>query len=199
MNRRTLLGAAAAAALLPTAAAAQVSLAQASAWLNAFRTARGKFTQIGDDGSVATGTISIRRPGRVRFEYDPPTRQLVVAGGSRVAVFDGKSRGGPEEYPLRETPLSIILADTVNLGRSGMVTRHVSDGTKTTIRAQDPENPGYGHIDLVFTDSPVQLRQWVVQDQNGSRTTVVLGDLATGVSLGSSVFSIEAAKASWRG
>ena len=190
--------AAALAALVPLAASAKVSLDQASQYLNSFSTARGKFTQIADDGSIATGDIAIRRPGRVRFQYDPPLRQLVVAGAGQVLILDGKSNTGGEQYPLSQTPLSIILADNVNLGRARMVTGHASDGTKTTITAQDPDNPGYGNIQLVFTENPVQLRQWIVTDQNGSRTTVVLGDLATGVSLPASTFSLEQAKASFR-
>ena len=190
--------AAALAALVPLAASAKVSLDQASQYLNSFSTARGKFTQIADDGSIATGDIAIRRPGRVRFQYDPPLRQLVVAGAGQVLILDGKSNTGGEQYPLSQTPLSIILADNVNLGRARMVTGHASDGTKTTITAQDPDNPGYGNIQLVFTENPVQLRQWIVTDQNGSRTTVVLGDLATGVSLPASTFSLEQAKANFR-
>ena len=193
---RTLL-AAALAASMPLAAAAKVSLDEASRYLNSFSTAKGKFTQVADDGSIATGNIAIRRPGRVRFEYDAPLKQLVVAGAGQVLILDGKSNTGGEQYPLSQTPLSIILADNVNLGRARMVTGHSSDGTKTTITAQDPDNPGYGNIQLVFTEAPTQLRQWIVTDQNGSRTTVVLGDLATGVNLPASTFSLEQAKASF--
>ena len=194
-----LLLAAALAVSMPLAAAAKVSLDEASRYLNSFRTAQGKFTQVADDGSIATGNIAIRRPGRVRFEYDPPLRQLVVAGGGQVLILDGKSNTGGEQYPLSQTPLSIILADNVNLGRARMVTGHSSDGTKTTITAQDPDNPGYGNIQLVFTEGPTQLRQWIVTDQNGSRTTVVLGDLSTGMSLPASTFSLERAKAGFGG
>lgn len=71
-----------------------------------------------------------------------------------------------------------------------MVTGHSSDGKTTTVRAQDPAHPEYGNIELVFTGSPVELRQWVINDSGGSKTTVVLGDLTTGTQLGNDRFVI---------
>ena len=76
--------------------------------------------------------------------------------------------------------MSIILARNVDLGRAKMVTGHRFDGTATVIKAQDPENPGYGNIELKFTSSPVELRQWVINDDGGGQTTVILGELTRG-------------------
>lgn len=177
-------------ALTLPAAAQKVSLSELSKYLNDFTTATGEFTQINSDGTISTGTVYIHRPGRIRFEYNPPEQTLVMAGGGQVAIFDGKSNTGPEQYPLRRTPLSIILADKVDFTRSGMITGHKSDGKTTTIRAQDPEHPEYGHIDLVFTSSPVELRQWVVTDDTGTQTTVVLGELKKGGRVSARLFSI---------
>ncbi len=174
------------------AAAQQTPLADLSGYLNNMRTATGEFTQINGDGTIATGTIYINRPGRIRFEYAPPDQTLVLAGQGSVAIFDPKSNTGPETYPLSRTPLSIILAEQVNLGQARMVVDHSYDGTATTVTAQDPENPDYGNIQLVFTANPVQLRQWVINDDAGNSTTVVLGDLRTGQSLSARLFDIEA-------
>ena len=172
------------------ATAEKLSLTEISRYLNSFSTATGEFTQINDDGTISTGQIFIKRPGRVRFEYAPPERTLVVADGDTVGIVDPKSNTGPEAYPLHRTPLKIILARNVDLSRERMVTGHASDGKTTTIRAQDPDNPEYGSIELVFTADPVELRQWVINDDTGSRTTVVLGDLETGVRLANSQFEI---------
>ncbi|MEL6648248.1 MAG: outer membrane lipoprotein carrier protein LolA, partial [Pseudomonadota bacterium] len=131
-----------------------------------------------------------KRPGKVRFEYNPPEDMLVVADGSRVGVVDGKSNTGPEAYPLGRTPLKIILARNVDFSRERMVTGHDSDGTATTVEAQDPDNPEYGSIELVFTGNPVELRQWVINDGSGARTTVVLGNLETDVRLDDENFVI---------
>jgi len=191
MTFRTLLAACAAvlATTLP-AAAEKLPLTDLSRYLNSLKTASGEFTQINDDGTITKGRIIIKRPGRVRFEYAPPDETLVVADGSTVGVVDGKSNEPPQGYPLNKTPLSIILARNVDLTRARMVTGHRSEGNKTIVRAQDPQNPEYGNIELVFTGGPVELRQWVINDGNGSRTTVVLGDLKEGGSYGDDLFVI---------
>lgn len=178
------------AAMALPAAAEKLSLSEISAYLNDLRTARGAFTQINDDGTISTGRIMIRRPGRVRFEYDPPEEALVVADGATVGIIDPRSNDGPQGYPLHRTPLKIILANNVNLARERMVVGHVSDGKSTTVRAQDPQHPEYGSIDLVFTGDPVELRQWVINDANGDRTTVVLGDMQRGLRLEDELFKI---------
>lgn len=194
------LALAAALALAGAAASAQqLSLGEISSYLNGLRSAQGGFTQVNADGTITTGTVYIKRPGRVRFEYAPPDRSLFVAGGGQVAVFDPRSNTGPERFPLNQTPLSIILADNVDLNRSGMVTNHVSDGTSTIVTAQDPEHPDYGSIQMVFTGSPVELRQWIVTDETGSQTTVILNDLQEGVRIGERPFNIEAEVQAWEG
>lgn len=197
MNRRTLLLAAAVAVLPFTAFAQQLSLGAISEYLNALRTATGEFTQINADGTISTGTIYIKRPGRMRFEYNPPERALVIAGGGSLAVFDPGSNTTPERYPLSETPLSIILARNVDFTRARMITGHTSDATTTTITAQDPDHPEYGNIQLVFTASPVELRQWIITDNGGNQTTLILGDLTKGGRVPDLKFNILAATRAW--
>ena len=190
MIRRSFLTAlAAAVALASPAAAEKISLNALSRYLNSLNQAQGSFTQINDDGTISTGTIFLKRPGRVRFEYNPPEQALVLAGGGTVAVIDKKVKTS-EQYPLSRTPLSIILAANVNLGQANMVTGHSYDGTATVVRAQDPEHPEYGNIELVFTGNPVQLRQWRINDDGGGQTTVILGELDTSVNLGTRLFNV---------
>lgn len=179
--------------LLPLPAAAEkVPLADLSKYLNSLTTVEADFTQVNADGTISTGTIYIKRPGRVRFEYGPPDRSLVIAGGQNVAIFDTKSNQPPEQYPLKRTPLNLILAENIDLGRAKMVVGHSEDGTSTRVRAQDPENPDYGSIELVFTANPVELRQWVITDDLGAQTTVILGEMKKGGNLGARLFDITA-------
>jgi outer membrane lipoprotein-sorting protein len=173
-------------------AADTLSLAQISAYLNSLTTAEARFTQLNGDGSVSTGRLLLKRPGRVRFEYDPPDEALVMAIGGQVAIFDPKSNEPPDRYPLSQTPLSVILARTVDLGRADMVTGYSSDGQTTTVVAQDPDNPEYGSIRLDFTGPPVTLRRWVISDGAGSQTAVELGPLKTGGRIGDIQFNIRA-------
>ena len=177
------------------AAAQQLSLGEISGYLNQLRTAKGDFTQINDDGSISSGTIYIKRPGKVRFEYNAPDSGLVIAGANTVVIYDKKSNQPAETYPLARTPLSIILAENVDLGRAKMVTGHSYDGTATTVTAQDPANPQYGNIQMKFTGNPVQLRQWIINDGNGSATTVVLGDMQVGGNISNSLFDTAGARA----
>jgi len=174
---------------LPAAAAEKLSLGEISAYLDDLRTAQGQFTQVNADGTISTGRLYLKRPGRVRFEYDAPEEALVVADGDTVGIVDPRSNE-KQGYPLHRTPLKIILANTVDLTRERMVVGHASDGVTTTVRAQDPAHPEYGSIDLVFTADPVELRQWVINDANGSSTTVILGDLRRDVRLGNERFVI---------
>ncbi len=191
MYRRTFLATAAAALAARPAFAAQLSLNDISRYLNGIERATSDFTQVNDDGTLSTGTFYIRRPGRMRFEYNPPEQLLVMAGGGQVGIFDGKSNiQKAERYPLRRTPLNLILERNVNLARRNMVVGHDFDGTATIVTAQDPEHPEYGTIQLKFTANPVELRQWVVTDGQGAKTTVILGQLTRVDDLSSTLFNI---------
>lgn len=191
MNLRSLALAPAFALVLAVPAMAEkISLNEISRYLNTIRTAVADFTQVNPDGSISTGTVYIHRPNRVRFEYKGD-KTLVVASAGQVAVFDRKSNTGPQQYPLSKTPLSIILADNINLGRARMVTAHTEQKNTTMVRAQDPAHPEYGNIQMVFTANPTQLRQWVVTDDAGKKTTVILGDMQTGVGIPASKFALQ--------
>jgi outer membrane lipoprotein-sorting protein len=191
MDRRTFITAAAASLAATPALADKLSLNAISAYLNSLQTATTDFTQVNDDGSLSTGRLFIKRPGRMRFEYNPPEELLVMAGGGQVGIFDGKSNvSKAERYPLARTPLNLILERNVDLARRNMVVGHDFDGTATVVTAQDPENPEYGTIQLKFTADPIELRQWIIRDGQGAMTTVILGPLVLGRDLPSTLFNI---------
>jgi outer membrane lipoprotein-sorting protein len=176
---RTALASAAAFLVLAFPVRAEMlTLSTLSEYLNGIGSAQSRFVQISDDGVRSEGTLYIQRPGRARFEYDPPNGAVVVAGGGAVVIYDPKSNQGPESYPLNRTPLSVILADHIDLGRDSMVVDHRGDEVSTVLTAQDPDNPDAGRIDLVFAPDPVRLAQWVITDSYGGQTIVVLEGLA---------------------
>ncbi|WP_419740301.1 LolA family protein [Ruegeria sp.] len=170
-------------------AADKLPLSEISNYLNKMKTVQTSFTQVNDDGSISTGKLWIQRPGKMRFEYDPPDSAVVLARSGSVQIFDPKSNQPPEQYPLKRTPLSLVLARNVNLGQANMVVGHDFDGTATVVTAQDPKNPESGRIELMFTDNPVELRKWVIHDNAGAQTTVLLGELTEGGRLDQSLFS----------
>lgn len=197
MDRRTFLATAtrgaglAALALTGTRAWAQVPLGELSAYFNAIRTLEARFVQVNDDGTQSAGTLYMRRPGRARFEYDPPEKSLVMAGGGQVAIFDGRSNAiTPEQYPLKRTPLWLILERNVDLDRRNMVVGHFGDDRTTTLVAQDPDEPQNGRVELVFQNDPLTLAGWAVIDGGGARTRVQLEQIRLGGQLSPRLFSI---------
>ena len=191
ITRRALMAPLALLMLALPVQAEKIGLGAISQYLNGLTTVETDFTQVNADGSISTGKLYIRRPGRVRFEYAAPDDSLVLASAGSVAIFDGKSNQPPEQYPLTRTPLNLILAETVDLGRSGMVVAHSEDGTSTRVKAQDPEHPEYGTIEMVFTAGTTELRKWIITDDAGQETTVILGEMQKGGSFPTSLFSIQ--------
>lgn len=192
MMKRTLL---ALPLLLATAAtpvlADEIPLSKLSAYINGLTTAQANFTQINPDGSGSKGLLIIKRPGRMRFEYTKPDKTVVLASGGQVAIFDAKSNQPPEQYPLSKTPLNLVLAPKVNLEQSGMVVGHSEEGKLTVVTAQDPKHPEVGTIELGFSNNPIALRQWIVTDETGGQTTVLLDELKTGETYAPSTFIID--------
>ena len=177
--------------LASPAVAEKISLNEISSYFNAMTTAEAQFSQITDTGETSTGRLFIRRPGRIRFEYDPPEATLVVVGGGQVAVFDPKSRDEPLRFPLRHSPLNLVLEREVDLAQRDMVVAHFEVESQTAVTLQDPENPDYGFIQLIFNDNPVQLHQWVVQDNSGGQTHIILDSLTEGGKLSNMLFNIQ--------
>lgn len=192
MQRRELLLAAsgfAVCAAIP--GRAEVPLDQLSSYFNGITTLQARFQQINSDGSQSAGTLYMRRPGRARFEYDPPEKSLVMAGGGQVAIFDGRSNAvTPEQYPLRRTPLWLVLERNVDLNRRDMVVGHFGDEARTTLVAQDPDAPENGRLELVFQNEPLTLAGWNVIDGSGAKTTVQLEQIRLGGSLSTRLFNI---------
>lgn len=171
--------------------AEKLSLAEISRYFNSMTTVEAPFTQVNADGSTSSGRLWISRPHRMRFEYAPPDRTLVLASAGSVAIFDGKSNSSAEQYPLSKTPLGLILTPRVDLSQAKMVVAEGEQNDLTYVTAQDPKHPEYGQITLFFSSNPIELRQWIVTDETGSQTTVQLGPMKTGQSYPLSFFSID--------
>ncbi|MFD2853916.1 LolA family protein [Seohaeicola zhoushanensis] len=168
-----------------------MSLDALSDYLNGLQTAQSSFTQFNEDGSKSTGMLYIKRPGRMRFEYAPPNSGVVIAGSGAVILHDKKSNQPPETYPLKRTPLNLILARRVNLKQAKMVKSHTFDGEFTVVRAQDPKEPEIGFIDLMFSANPIALKRWIITNEQGTRTAVVLDGLQTGMTFADSMFETQ--------
>jgi len=185
MNRRTLLAAALTAMASPAFAqtyttvlprADKALVDQAAAYLQGLTTARGRFTQRSPRGAESAGTLYLSRPGKARFEYDPPAALLVVADGRNVSVFDRRLKSF-ERYPLGATPLALFLSRRVRLDNEVMVTRVTRADDSFTITVKDARKQADGSLTMTFANVPIQLLGWTVVDAQGQQTQVRLEGL----------------------
>ena len=167
--------------------AERAALDAISARLNELGTLKGEFTQINPDGSTSEGTFFISKPGKMRFEYKPPTPTLIVADGATVAVANTKLNT-VDRYPLSETPLGLVLGNDVDLKNDTALVSIERQQGAIVIGARTNANMSRANISLVFTDPGYELRQWTVIDNQGLTTTVALRDLVAGAVLPPSLF-----------
>jgi outer membrane lipoprotein-sorting protein len=154
----------------------QTFVARAAAYLDGLGEVKGRFVQTDFRGSVSRGELFLKRPGKARFAYDPPSGLLVVSDGHVVNVADSRLKTFTS-YPLGMTPLSLFLAKHVRLDQGVVVTRvaHYADGFSIT--ARDGRRQTQGRIELVFADNPIALREWTLTDAQGQTTRVQLSGL----------------------
>lgn len=171
-------------------AARAEGIALANRSLNAVQRLQGRFVQQSPGGARASGMFYLQRPGRLRFEYDPPATMLIVADGSVVAMRDTELRT-TERTPIRSTPLNIILGQTINLERDARVLRVSRAGQWLMITARDRNGQTDGQITLQFFGPNAELRSWDVIDATGARTRISLTDITQPASFDRSLFRLE--------
>jgi outer membrane lipoprotein-sorting protein len=174
--------------LAPTLALAQTpvlspqdraDIARIEAYLDNLKTLKAHFLQVGPQGDVSEGTAWIDRPGKMRFEYDPPSPFLLVAGYG-VGFFHDKNLGQTSNFPLSATPLGILLAEKVRLTGDVTVTGITRLPGQIQVNLIRTGSPGDGGLNLVFADNPLALRQWTVEDAQHKATSVSLYNVTLG-------------------
>jgi len=173
--------------------AEKISLNKISDYINGLTTLQADFEQINSDGSIDTGKLYIRRPGRMRLEYTAPNNALVIAGAGSVAIFDDKSKNGPTLFPLKKTPLNLLLKKNVDLYKNEMITEHTANNENTFIVAKDPKRKSQGSIKMVFSNSPVSLQGWTITNQSNQKTKIILDKLDKKTKIPLYLFNISAA------
>lgn len=165
-------------------------LAAANRTLNGFTRLQGRFTQTSPGGARSSGTVYIQRPGRMRFQYDPPASLLIVSDGSVVSMRDTELRT-TERTPLRSTPLNLILGQNIDLERNARVLRVSRAGPWLMITARDRGGQTDGQIILQFFGENAELRSWDVIDATGARTRITLTGVTQPSSFERSLFRLE--------
>jgi outer membrane lipoprotein-sorting protein len=157
----------------------QADIARVEAYLNGLRTLRSRFLQVAPDGGITEGNAWIERPGRMRFEYDPPSPLLLVAGHGGGLFYD-KVLKQVTHFPLSSTPLGILLSDNLRLAGDVTVSGVERLPGQLHVTLFRTRSPGDGRLTLVFADNPLSLRQWTITDPQERETSVTLFNVTLG-------------------
>ena len=166
------------------------SLANISQYLKNLKILKADFSQINADGTISSGTILIKRPGRMRFEYYTPDETLVLVSAGALAIFDPKGDDAPITYPIKNNPISLILKGEVDLLNSGIVGNYKVSAGKGVLTIRDPKKPELGSVELVFTGAKPELENFTIKNENGSSTSIFLKDIEYPKKLNETLFSI---------
>lgn len=186
----------AAAALTPASAVAQQNgLAEVQAHLRAINSMTANFAQTDARGRTLNGTLSLKRPGKIRFEYRG-VRMLVVADGTRLNFLDYEV-GQQQSWPISDSPLSVLLNPNRDLSQYARVIRN--DGSTLMVEARDPRRREFGRITLAFarnanTPGGLSLTGWNALDAQNNLTQVRLTGQRYNVPVADSLFRFEPAR-----
>ncbi|HXJ01169.1 MAG TPA: outer membrane lipoprotein carrier protein LolA [Micropepsaceae bacterium] len=172
--------------------AQKADLKRISAYLNTIKSVQGRFTQVNADGRTEQGTFYLKKPGRVRFEYQKPNPNLVVADGTTVAVENADLKT-TDRYPLLNSPLRLLLSEDIDLTNDSHISALKREQGAVSVTARENSAVASGSITLTMADSggSLELRQWEVVDAQGAHTTVVLNDVRQATDIPARLFVIE--------
>ena len=161
-------------------------LRRISAYLNGIQTMTARFRQHSSGGGATSGSLWLARPGRMRFEYDPPSPILLIADRFYVYYVD-KQLSEMSKVGLKSTPAWFLLRDPITFDDL-VVTRLERGANGLGITVVDPAEPDNGSLTMLFTSQPPALRQWTILDQQRKTTTVSISDVQFGVALDPELF-----------
>ena len=160
-----------------------------NAYFNGITNLQGNFEQVDSTNKRTSGRFYVQRPGKLRFDYAPPSALEIVADGHFLAIEDGDLKT-VEKYPLESTPFRLLLADAVDLGRDARVVGVESQEGTLAIALEDKAGEAAGQIKLFFdSSSELTLKQWVITDAQGLSTRVTVNDIVPGRKVAADFFN----------
>jgi outer membrane lipoprotein-sorting protein len=171
--------------------AQQAGAAEIESYINSIRTLQARFVQSNPNGSIVQGTLYVRRPGRMRFQYDPPSQLKIVADGSQVTMWDLATRDFGQ-WPIGWTAASFLVKEPFKL--SGDITVQAMDRDAdgflqlTLVQTRRPQE---GQVVVRLAQNPLALRGWTIIDNRGNRVNLALTDVQTGLQLADSLFKYD--------
>jgi outer membrane lipoprotein-sorting protein len=156
-------------------------------YINSIETMRARFIQLNPNGRTVEGSLYLSRPGRMRFEYDPPVAYWLIADGSQVIFYD-KELETPTYVSIDDTPLRLLLDEQVSLSNGVRVTRveHGTGALRVTLVQSGKEEDGT--VQITFSERPMEVRKWSMIDAQGVAVHIALIDARYGVELDPKLF-----------
>jgi outer membrane lipoprotein-sorting protein len=158
-------------------------------YLQGLTSARSRFVQTDARGAQTEGSFYLQRPGRARFDYDPPSGLVIASDGRNVTVVDRRLKT-KHVYPLGTTPLALFLARNIRLDRGVIVRQVLHEGGGVTVVAEDAKGKARGQIALTFSEGPLALVGWAVKDSRGGVVKVRLTGLTHAAPRDASFFEL---------
>lgn len=162
-------------------------LARVEAYFNGITSMRSNFLQASSTGLVAKGRVWLRRPGRMRFEYDPPSPILITSDGILITYQDLELKQ-TNQIPLFSSPLSVLVAENVKFGEELVVDEVKRESNVLRVRIRQRKEPDQGYVTLVFQDQPMALKQWTIVDAQQVSVKVALLDPEFDVTIPNELF-----------
>jgi len=160
-----------------------------SAWLNSVTSLSADFVQLNPSGNLAQGTFTLARPGRLRFEYRPPSAILIVATNGNIYVRNSRLNT-VDRTSISDTPLGLLLDGNIDLKRNPQVLSVERKPDALVLHARSGTNRLSENIVITFASPQIQLKQWTVTDIQGGKTSVALSSIRTGVPLDEALFAV---------
>jgi outer membrane lipoprotein-sorting protein len=171
----------------PLTAQDSAELQKLTAYLDGIHTMTAKFEQATANGGAATGYVWLSRPGKMRFQYDPPNELLLLADAFYIYSWDPDLKQ-MSKVGLKSTPAWFLLRQPISFTDGVVVTRFEHSGNTVRVSVVQSAEPDAGSLTMVFTENPLVLRQWTVVDQQGKVTNVALSEVQYGMVLDPKLF-----------
>jgi outer membrane lipoprotein-sorting protein len=166
----------------------QKALTEAETYLNDIQSLKAQFTQVAPDGSIASGTLFLRRPGHMRWQYHPPVPVVMVSQGSILRYYDYEL-DQISDIPIKDTLAGILARKRIAFDSDNIKVLHAANQDSTQrIRITHADQPEEGELEFVFERNPYKLRNIIIQDQQGKETNISLSKAAYNISLDDALF-----------
>jgi outer membrane lipoprotein-sorting protein len=156
-------------------------------YLNGISTLRARFIQTANDGQQVTGTFMLKRPGKLRFEYDPPVKDFIVADGLFVHYYDGQMKQ-ESSAPISQSLANFFLRENLKLSGDISVSEVKRDDSLLQMTLIQSKDPLAGSLTMMFGENPLELKKWRIVDTQGQVTNIELAGTKQGITLKNKLF-----------